>query len=101
MRAVLAVGLAVALLAACAPQPAPEPIVRTVEVHIPVPTPCDPDIGPEPVFADSTEALAAAPDIFEAMKLRVVGRLQRIAWAGVLTAALDGCGGRSVEPAQP
>jgi len=78
-------------LSACAPRPAPEPIVKTVEVQVPVAVPCRPDIGPEPVYADSPEALAAAPDVFEAMKLRIVGRGQRIARGAVLIAAIEGC----------
>lgn len=81
------------LLAACATRPVPEPIVNTIEVAVPVPVPCRPDIGPEPAYADSAEALAAAPDVFEAMKLRIVGRAQRIARDGVKSAALAGCAG--------
>ena len=80
-------------LGACAPRPAPEPIVRTVEVRVPVPVPCRPDVGPEPVYADSPEALAAAPDVFEAMKLRIAGRDQRRGREAVLSAALAGCAG--------
>lgn len=72
--------LAGALLAACGATkpPTPEPIIRTVEIRVPVPVQCQGEIGPEPVYVDSDEALAAAPNIFEAMKLRIVGRLQRI-----------------------
>lgn len=89
---------AVALLAclsacACARPPAPEPIVRTVEVLVPVPTLCRPDIGPAPQYADAPEALRQAADIFDAMKLRAAGRAQRQAREAVLQAALDGCAG--------
>lgn len=68
------------LLAACASTPAtpPEPIVQTIEVKVPVPVDCQGEIGPVPVYADSPEALAAAADIFEAIKLRIAGRGQRI-----------------------
>ena len=78
-------------LVACAPRLKPEPIVRTVTVQVPVPVPCRPDLGPEPEYADSPEALAAATDVFEAMKLRIAGRDQRHAREAVLRAALEGC----------
>jgi len=78
-------------LGACAPRGKPEPIVRTVTVNVPVPVPCRPDIGPEPEYADSPEALAAATDIFEAVRARIAGREQRQARETVLKAALEGC----------
>ena len=87
--------LAVLALAACAPKPPVERIV-VQEVKIPVPVPCDPQIGPEPLYADNPEALAAAPDILEAVRLRAIGRFERIARDLVKTAALDGC--RSAGP---
>lgn len=95
---VLIAACAALLVAGCATaRPEPEPVVRTVEVRVPVPTPCRVDIGPEPDFVDSDDALAAAPDVFEAMKLRVVGRVQRIAWSAVQAAALAGCAGTPAE----
>jgi hypothetical protein len=56
----LAVLLALSL-AACAK---PDPIIRyvTTEVPVPVSVPCDPDIGPEPAYVVTPEAVAAAPD---------------------------------------
>lgn len=81
------------LVAACAPAPPPEPVVRTVEVVVPIATPCRVWVGPAPAYADSADALRQAADIFEAMKLRAAGRAQRQAREAVLQAALDGCAG--------
>lgn len=82
-------------LCACARPTAPEPVVRTVEVLVPVATACRPDIGPAPQYADTPEALREAANIFDAMKLRAAGREQRQAREAVLQAALDGCAGEA------
>ncbi|WP_297803373.1 hypothetical protein [uncultured Brevundimonas sp.] len=76
-------------LTACAPTV----ITKTeyVEVKVPVPVPCTVNIGPAPEYADTAEAVQAAPDIFEAVKLLLAGREQRIAREAVTTAALSGC----------
>jgi len=81
------------LVAACASAPTPEPVVRTVEVAVPIATPCRVSVGPAPAYVDSADALRQAADIFEAMKLRAAGRAQRQAREAVLEAALDGCAG--------
>ena len=81
------------LVAACASAPPPEPVVRTVEVAVPIATPCRVSVGPAPTYVDSADALRQAADIFEAMKLRAAGRAQRQAREAVLQAALDGCAG--------
>lgn len=92
------VGLTVA---GCAKPPTPEPIVRTVEVRVPVAVACDPRVGPDPLYADNDQALAAATDVFEAMRLRIAGRLQRIARVDIMNAALAGCARQPVpEPTQ-
>ena len=93
MRALIII--AALALASCAPKPPVERIVIQ-EVKIPVPVPCDPQVGPEPLYADNAEALAAAPNILEAMRLRAIGRFERIARDQLKTAALDGC--RSAGP---
>ena len=49
------------LLSACAPQIAPEPTVKTVEVNIPVRDPCKPDLPAEPTYSDTADALKAVP----------------------------------------
>lgn len=85
--------LACLILTACATRPPPEPIVRTIEVAVPVATPCRVSVGPAPSYADADDALRAAGDIFEAMKLRIAGREQRQAREAILEAALEGCAG--------
>lgn len=81
------------LVAACASTPPPETVVRTIEVAVPIATPCRVSVGPAPTYVDSADALRQAADIFEAMKLRAAGRAQRQAREAVLQAALDGCAG--------
>ena len=81
------------LVTACASAPPPEPVIRTVEVAVPIATPCRVSVGPAPAYADSADALRQAADIFDAMKLRAAGRAQRQAREAVLQAALDGCAG--------
>ena len=97
MSRVLAVpaGLVAAglVLASCASRPPAQPIVRTIEVAVPIATPCRVSVGPAPDYVESDDALRRAGDIFEAMKLRVAGREQRQAREAVLEAALDGCAG--------
>nr|WP_314525517.1 hypothetical protein [uncultured Brevundimonas sp.] len=85
--------LSALLLASCTPtpRPAPEPVVQIVEVKVPVAVACSPDIGPEPAYVDTPEAIATAPDIFARTVLLLAGRVQRIARDEVKMAALDGC----------
>ena len=91
------------LLASCSttPKPAPEPVVQIVEVKVPVAIACSPEIGPEPAYVDTPEAIAMAPDIFARTVLLVAGRVQRIARDGVKTAALDECRRPPVVPPRP
>ena len=77
-------------LAGCATT-TPEPVIRTVQVSVPVPVACVPKLSPPPAYADTDEALRAAPDLFSRVRLLVAGRLQRIAREGELTAAIKGC----------
>lgn len=90
------------MLASCAsaPKPPPEPVVTVVEVKVPVTVYCAPQIGEEPVYADTDEALRGV-DIFDAVKLLLAGRGQRIARDEVKTAALDGCRPPPVLPPRP
>lgn len=84
-------------LAGCNTTPKPvEPVIQIQRVEVPVPVYCKADIGEAPLFADSDEALAAAPNILEAMRLRVIGRTQRINWSRLQDAALAAC-----QPPQP
>lgn len=60
--AVLAMALTGLMMSACGPRP-PDPAlgVRTVEVRVPVPAPCDPDLGPDPAYPDPDSVLRRLP----------------------------------------
>jgi hypothetical protein len=83
------------LLAACAStgHAPPEPIIRTVEVKVPVVQPCPAlqQLGPAPVYPDSDAAIAAAGDIFEQVKLILAGRALRIAREIATLNAMEAC----------
>ncbi|QUD88064.1 hypothetical protein [Phenylobacterium montanum] len=89
----LIAGAAIALLAGCASTPdvAPPSVMHTVEV--PTPVRCRPDLGPEPDYPDTDEALRAAPDLFSRVRLLLAGRMLRIARDQQKTAALAACAG--------
>jgi hypothetical protein len=90
---VFSITLAIALtVSACAKPVAPEPIIRTVEVLVPVPIPCAVTV-PEVAYDDAPEILGVAPNIFEAMKLRIAGREQSRHVERELRAALEVCRG--------
>jgi hypothetical protein len=95
MRYPAAVALCL-LMTACATKP--DPVIRyvTQEVRVPVSVPCDPDIGPEPTYAASPEAIQAAPDIFRLTVLILAELQQRKARDEVKTAAIEAC--RSPRP---
>ncbi|MBV8593084.1 MAG: hypothetical protein JOZ27_02155 [Caulobacteraceae bacterium] len=59
---------------------------------VPVPLACTPNIGPEPVYPDTDDALAAA-DIVPATQLLLAGRALRNARIETLKAALEACKG--------
>ncbi|HYE38243.1 hypothetical protein [Methylocaldum sp.] len=67
------------------------PRIEVREVQVPVPVPCAVDPGPDPVYADTDEALRQAPDLFGRAQLLVAGRLQRMARERELKAANEGC----------
>lgn len=71
--------LLVLLLAGCAAQAPPEPIIITKEVKVAVPVQCSAleSIGAEPDYPDTDQALAAAPNLFERVKLLLQGRIMR------------------------
>lgn len=97
MRRLIPLALA-AFLTACAHS---EPKIEVREVKIAVPVKCTPENDPratKPVFPDSDEALAAAPNIFIAAQLAKAGRKLRIAYEGELEAALSGCTGDPPAP---
>lgn len=79
------------LLAACATTK-PQPVVETVEVKVPVAAPCVPkDLGGQPTYVDSDEALLNAKDPAERYKLIYAGRLQRMARLMVLEPVVLAC----------
>jgi hypothetical protein len=71
-RFIASFGLAV-LLSSCSTT-MPEPVVKTVTVEIPVPVPCIRDpLVPAPAYPDTPEALQAAPELSDFMKLLDAG----------------------------
>lgn len=99
MKRALLIAAALAL-ASCTTKPTinPVPVVQYIEVKVPVAVPCDPDIGPEPAYADTPEAIAAATDLFARVQLLLAGRGLRIARDEVKTAALAECRGLPARP---
>lgn len=83
-------------LAACTHTAPPEPIIRTVEVQVPVDDPaCAREavarLMPAPAYPDTDEALRAAPNLFERVKLMLAGRELRGAREIAITDALEAC----------
>lgn len=91
MRAIiLALGC---LTAACASPAPPEPIIRTVEVQVPVPVSCipaDADLT-APDYPDTDTALLEAPDAAARYRLLYAGRGLREAFEVELVAILEAC----------
>ena len=81
-----------ALLAGCATTTPPDPKVVVKFVNIPTPVPCAPDLGPDPAYADTPQALTKAQaDIYQQVKLLLQGRLQRDYRLTELSAAMKAC----------
>ncbi len=80
-------------LAACASPAAPEPIIRTVEVRVPVPVSCIPaDFDRDgPAYPDTDAALLGAEDPAERYSLLWAGRGIRQAREAELMGVLEGC----------
>lgn len=90
MTRLILAAVALACLAGCAaPSGPPSPIIQ--RSYVPIAVPCSVDPGQEPVFADSTEAIIAAPNVLERAKIYAAGRQQRIAWEAHLAAVAAGC----------
>ncbi len=81
-----------ALFLTCAACATPEPRIITKEVRIPVPVACAVPAGPDPAYVDTPEALRAAADLFQQVKLLLAGRAQRDARLAEMKAAAKGCG---------
>lgn len=87
----LAISVTVASLSLAACATTSEPRVVVKEVQIPVSVPCAADPGPDPAYSDTPEALRAARDTFERVKLLLAGRAQRDARLSELKAANTAC----------
>lgn len=82
------------LLTGCAnntPPPEPRIVVQEVKVPTPVPCPALEELGPEPAYPDTDEAIVAAPNIYERSKLFAVGRLMRAQRLALYVAAKASC----------
>lgn len=76
-------------LAMC--QTVPEPQIITKEVRVPVAVSCVTQSPAKPNYPDTNEALAAAPDIFEAVKLLLAGRELSRPYEAEMEAVIGGC----------
>ena len=74
-------------------QERPEPIIRTVEVKVPVVQPCPAltVLGLSPAYPDTDAALAAAPNLFERVKLLLAGRVLRMQREETFAAVVSAC----------
>lgn len=98
-RALALAGLIIAaiLLTGCGGRlPPPEPIIRTVEIKVPVDDPaCAREavarLGGAPAYPDTGEAIRSAADLFERVKLLLAARELRIAREAALADALKAC----------
>lgn len=87
-------------VAACGGRvPPPEPIIRTVEIKVPVDDPkCAREaverLGEAPAYPDTGEAIRSAADLFERVKLLLAARELRIAREVALANALKACADR-------
>ena len=91
MKIVL-LSLAALSLSACATQGLPEPIIKIVEVKVPVPQPCVPKtLGGEPTYIDTDDALLKANGADVRYQLIYAGRLQRIGRLGELEPVVKSC----------
>ncbi len=80
--------LSAALLTGCASPSVPPPTL----VKVPVPVPCvSEDFPKRPVYADTREALRAAPDLDEFTRLLAAGWPLRDARLTALEAAVEAC----------
>jgi hypothetical protein len=77
-------------LTACATTSEPRIVVK--EVKVPVPVACAASPGPDPAFSDTPEALRAAADVFQQVRLLLAGRAQRDGRIAELKGAVAGCG---------
>ena len=92
LRAVVTLLAAGALAAGCKTTPS-EPSVRVEKVYVaqPVPCPALAQLGPEPAYPDTDEAIAAAPSVGVLAQMYRAGRLLRTQRLAEFTAAVTAC----------
>lgn len=78
-------------LYACATTTPPAPQIITQEVRIPIPTPCNPSLRPEPAYPDTDAALASATNALSATRDLLIGRRMRNDRINEIMAALAAC----------
>lgn len=88
--------IAALALAGCSHTQTPEPIIRTVEVQVPVDDPAcarkaKEALLPGPAYPDTDQALREAPNLLERVRLLLTGRTLRIAQERALTDAITEC----------
>lgn len=89
-HAVLALSL-VALTGGCVKNQAPEPVIVTKTVNVPIAASCVPDnLGPKPVYPDTDEALKKAEPA-QGLKLMAEGRQARDARLAQVEPVIDAC----------
>ena len=98
MKAIPALAMSLALISCGGGTlPPPEPIIRTVEVEVPVDNPeCARKAEAEvvdtaPEFPDTDEKLREAPNLFERVKLLMAGRELRMDYERRLEDAITAC----------
>lgn len=69
----------------------PEPEIRIVETKVPVPVPCKATVDVRETYSDAMAETAT--DIFEQVRLLLIGREERKEDAAKLKGAITGCGG--------
>jgi hypothetical protein len=88
----LLISAAAACLAGCGTcKPAPIPPIQIKTVIEKAPVPCEPRLPAPPQYADTADALKAAGDIYDKVKLLLIGREQRQGREQVLKTALQAC----------
>lgn len=97
MDVAIKLALIIALPSACAAcstakTAPPEPVVKIVEVKVPVSRSCVPKaLGAPPSYVDSDAALRKAAGLEDRYQLLYAGRKQRVARAGEVEPVINGC----------